>query len=109
VLLGKSSAPKAEAAGLGRPKEDTAAVINLIIEKAAKFEVRSLFSRFLSCLLAQVSLNARSSGSPPSVSFIQAWKQCSDWAETAAGTYNLRPPQVLEKLLIDLSFRMAEL
>jgi len=109
VLLGKSSAPKAEAAGLGRPKEDTAAVISLIIEKAAKFEVRSLFSRFLSCLLAQVSVSARPPGSPPSVSFSQAWKQCSDWAETAAGTYNLRPQQVLEKLLIDLSLRMAEL
>jgi DNA polymerase III subunit gamma/tau len=109
VLLGKSSAPKAEAAGLGRPKEDTAAVINLIIEKAAKFEVRSLFSRFLSCLLAQVSMSARSSGSPPSVSFSHAWKECSDWAETAAGIYNLRPSQVLEKLLIDLSLRMAEL
>jgi len=109
VQLGKSSAPKAEVAGLGRPKEDTAAVINLIVEKAAKFEVRSLFSRFLSCLLAQVSMSAMSSGTAPSVSFSQAWKQCSDWAETAAGTYNLRPPQVLEKLLIDLSLRMAEL
>jgi DNA polymerase-3 subunit gamma/tau len=109
VMLGKSSAPKAEAAGLGRPKEDSAAVINLIIEKAAKFEVRSLFSRFLSCLLAQVSMSARSSASPPSVAFSQAWKRCSDWAETAAGTYNLRPPQVLEKLLIDLSLKMAKL
>jgi len=109
VMLGKSSAPKAEAAGLGRPKEDAAAVINLIVDKAAKFEVRSLFSRFLSCLLAQVSVSAKSSGSPPSVSFSQAWKQCSEWAETAAGIYNLRPPQVLEKLLIDLSLRMAEI
>jgi len=109
VLLGKSSAPKAEAAGLGRPKEDTAAVINLIIEKAAKFEVRSLFSGFLSCLLAQVSMSVRSFDSPPSVSFSQIWKQCSNWAETAAGIYNLRPAQVLEKLFIDLSLRMAEL
>jgi DNA polymerase-3 subunit gamma/tau len=109
VLLGKFSAPKAEAAGLGRPKEDTAAVVNLIIEKAAKFEVRSLFSRFLSCLLEQVSISVRAADSMPSVSFSQMWKQCSAWAETAAGIYNLRPPQVLEKLFIDLSLRMAEL
>jgi DNA polymerase III subunit gamma/tau len=109
VLLGKSSAPKAEAAGLGRPREDTASVINLIIEKAEKFELRSLFSRFLSCLLAQVSLSLRSSDSLPSVSFSQTWKESSNWAETAAGIYNLRPAQVLEKLFIDLSLRMAQL
>jgi len=109
VLLGKSNAPKAEAAGLGRPREDTSAVINLIIEKAEKFELRSLFSRFLSCLLAQVSLSQRSSDSLPSVSFSQTWKESSNWAETAAGIYNLRPAQVLEKLFIDLSLRMAQL
>jgi len=109
VLLGKSSAPKAEAAGLGRPREDTSAVINLIIEKTEKFELRSLFSRFLACLLAQVSLSMRSSDSLPSVSFSQVWKECSNWAETAAGIYNLRPAQVLEKLFIDLSLRMAQL
>ena len=109
VLLGKSCAPKAEAAGLGRSREDTAAVINLIIEKAEKFELRSLFSRFLACLLAQVSLSMRSSDSLPSVSFSQAWKESSNWAETAAGIYNLRPAQILEKLFIDLSLRMSQL
>jgi DNA polymerase-3 subunit gamma/tau len=117
VLLGKTSAPKAEAAGLGGPREDTAAVINLIIEKAEKFELRSLFSRFLSCLLEQVSMSRRaaeslSSALPsalPSVSFSQAWRECSNWAETAAGIYNLRPAQVLEKLFIDISLRMAQL
>jgi len=109
VLLGKSSAPKAEAAGLGRPREDTAAVINLIIEKAEKFELRSLFSRFLACLLEQVSMSRRAADSLPSVSFSQTWKECSNWAETAAGIYNLRPAQVLEKLFIDLSIRMAQL
>jgi len=109
ILLGKSCAPKAEAAGLGRPLEDTAAVINLVIEKAEKFELRSLFSRFLACLLAQVSMSFKSSASPPEVSFSQAWKECSNWAETAAGIYNLRPAQVLEKLFIDLSQRMAGL
>jgi DNA polymerase-3 subunit gamma/tau len=113
VLLGKASAPKAEAAGLGRPREDTAAVINLIIEKAEKFELRFLFSRFLACLLAQVSISNRTANSLPSalpsVSFSQTWKECSNWAETAAGIYNLRPAQVLEKLFIDLSLRMAQL
>jgi len=109
LLLGKASAPKAEAAGLGRPREDTAAVVNLIIEKAEKFELRSLFSRFFACLLAQVSVSNRTANSMPSVSFSQTWKECSNWAETAAGIYNLRPAQVLEKLFIDLSLRMAQL
>ena len=51
VLLGKSSAPVAEAAGFGRPKGDAAAVVALVLDKAEKFEARSLFPRFLCFLL----------------------------------------------------------
>ena len=118
VLLGKYSAPKAEAAGFGRPKEDSGPVIALILEKAGKFEVRSLFSRFLNYLLEQVSKSQRAVPTPPQnkndemvlprSSFFEIWAACCGWAESAVGTYNLRPAPVLEKLFTDLSRGMAE-
>jgi DNA polymerase-3 subunit gamma/tau len=112
VLLGKYSAPKAEAAGLGRPKDDSAPVVAVILEKADKFELRSLFSRFLYYLLENVSLSQRTDAAPsfiPSITYHEIWAKSCNWAESAVGTYNLRPAQVLEKLFTDLSRGMAEL
>jgi DNA polymerase-3 subunit gamma/tau len=119
VLLGKYGAPRAEAAGFGRPKEDSGPVIALILEKAAKFEVRSLFSRFLYYLLQIISESQRAIPTPPQnkndemvlprSSFFEIWAACCGWAENAVGTYNLRPAPVLEKLFTDLSRGMAEL
>jgi len=105
VLLGKYSASRA--AGLGRPQEDSSAVIALILEKAQKFELRQLFSRFLSCLLEQVS--SSHAAFLPAVPYNELWRKCCNWAETASRTYNLRPAQVLEKLFLDLSRGMASL
>ena len=107
LLLGKYAAPKAEAAGFGRPRLNSAELISVILDKADKFEIRSLFSRFLSCLLEQVSLSFALI--LPSVSYNELWRKNLDWAEKAAGVYNLRAAQVLEKLFIDLSREMAEL
>ena len=109
VLLGKYSAPRAEAAGLGRPEEDSGAVITHILEKAAKFELRRLFSGFLACLLEQVSRSQRQAALLPPVSYNELWKDSSKWAETAVGIYNLRPAQALEKMFTDLSRGMADL
>jgi hypothetical protein len=109
VLLGKFCAPKAEAAGLGRPQGNSDAVINLILEKAEKFQIRSLFPRFLSCLLEQVSLSQRLNNEIPSMSYHGLWRESTQWAGTAVGIYNLRPAQVLEKIFTDLSRGMAEL
>ena len=115
VLLGKSSAPVAEAAGFGRPKGDTAAVIAFILEKAEKFEARSLFPRFLCYLLEQVSACQRSCTSSNAGSsafspvYYDMWRECANWAESATGTYNLKPAQILEKMFIDLSRRMSKL
>jgi hypothetical protein len=117
ISLGKFSAGKAETTGLGRPKGEAAAVITLILEKAEKFETRSLFSRFLNFLLEQASLSqSRSTSSEsdtnsplPSVAYNELWKQCVNWAGTAAGLYNLRPADTLEKLFTDLSRGMAKL
>ncbi|MDR1803341.1 MAG: DNA polymerase III [Treponema sp.] len=123
VLLGKYSAARAEAAGLGRPKDDSGPVIAVILEKADKFEVRSLFPRFLSYLLQIVSQSQStprqteneeavlpdSSLQIPHPSFFEMWMKGCNWAESAVGTYNLRPAPVLEKLFTDLSRGMAEL
>jgi len=109
VLLGKSSAPRAEAAGMGRPGLDAAAVIAQIVEKAGGFEIRSLFSRFLYFLLEQVSLGLKSPSFLPSPAYNELWTKCSAWAETAVGVYKLRPAQAMEKLFTDLSRGMASL
>ncbi|MCL2232178.1 MAG: DNA polymerase III, partial [Treponema sp.] len=118
VRLGKFTAPLAEAAGFGRPQGEASAVIPLILEKADKFEIRSLFSRFLCCLLEQVSLSQRQGGteenaeSPsflPSAAYNEVWKKCISWGETAVSSYRLSPTLVLEKLFTDLSRGMAEL
>ena len=128
ILLGKYAAPKAEAAGLGRPQGEVAAVVAAVLEKAGKFEVRSLFSRFLYCLLEHVSLSQRhsepdaadatdsnTSGTNtakaflPSVAYNEVWKKSASWGETAVSSYRLMPTLVLEKLFTDLSRGMAEL
>jgi len=123
VLLGEYSAARAEAAGFGRPKDDSGPVIAVILEKADKFEVRSLFSRFLYYLLEQISQSQstpqqteneeavpqNSSLQIPYSSFFEMWVNGCNWAESAVGTYNLRSAPVLEKLFTDLSRGMAEL
>jgi DNA polymerase-3 subunit gamma/tau len=105
VLLGKSNAPLAEAAGLGRPKGDAGVVVALILEKAESFEIRSLFPRFLFFLLEKVSKSQKN----PFPVYNEMWKDCCNRAKTSVGVYNLRPVQALEKLFTDLSSGMAKL
>ncbi|MCL2601276.1 MAG: DNA polymerase III [Treponema sp.] len=64
VLLGKFTAPRAEAAELGRPQGHSAAVVLTVLEKADKFEIRPLFSRFLSCLLDNAAASQRVANPP---------------------------------------------
>jgi len=109
VLLGKLNAPLAEASGLGRPMGDAAGVLTLVLEKAQKFEVRSLFSRFLFCLLEQVSASQKNSQTAFNPSYNEIWRDCTGWAESAVGVYNIKPAQALEKLFIDVSLRLAKL
>ena len=117
LLLENQAATKAEEAGLGRPKGEAAELIPLIIGKAENFEIRSMFSHFLGCVLEQVSLGQRYTGSgdaenPPSnlpgPLYNEMWKKGINWAASAVLTYNLRPAQVLEKLFTDISRGMAE-
>ena len=109
ILLGKYCAPRAEAAALGRPCADGGGVVAVILEKAEKFEIRSLFPRFLHCLLDEVSMSMREASFLPPDAFYELWKKSTAWAENSVGNYNLRPAQVLEKLFTDLSRGMAEL
>ncbi|MCL2093558.1 MAG: DNA polymerase III [Treponema sp.] len=104
IKLGKLSSPIAEAAQLGRPQEQGSQVCALILQKAGSFEIRSLFSRFLSALLDQVS----QSQVPPGLAFSDLWREHIAWADTAVGIYRLRSSQVLEKLFTDLSRGMAQ-
>lgn len=111
VRLGQYNAPIAEAAGLGRPNPEAGAAVELILNKAEKFAIRSLFSRFLMSLSDHASMRFQAAQDSylPRPDYYEMWKKSLSWANEAAGTYNLRPVQVLEKLFIRLSREMAEL
>jgi DNA polymerase-3 subunit gamma/tau len=111
VLLGKYTAPRAEAAGLGRPQSESSAVVPVIVAKAGKFEIRSLFSRFIFLLLEQVSLSRKEAPPDflPALAYNELWKKCSAWVESAVLTYKLQAAPALEKFFTDLSRGMAGL
>ena len=102
LSLAKSSALKAEHAGYGRPETMAAGLVNTILEEAEKFEIRSLFSRFLGLVLEHVSGN-------PVPAHNEVWKKNILWADTAVSLYRIRPAQALEKLFSDLSRGLAQL
>ena len=104
TALGKYASSIAEEAGLGRPRGDMTAITGIVLEKADNFTVRSLFSRFLFCLLEQASRSGARS-----IAYNEVWRKCVLWAGNAAGLYNIRPAQVLEKLFTDLSRELAGL
>ncbi|MDR3123541.1 MAG: DNA polymerase III [Treponema sp.] len=100
LRLGSRCAAIAEEAGLGRPLEDRRSLTAKVLEGADKFESRGRFSRFLRSLLvlAGESLGA----SPEAVAYRDMWSAAVREAETAAGTYNLSPSMVLERLISSL-------
>jgi len=110
VLLGKYAARGAEAAGLGRPQGEVAAVIALVLDKTEGFEIPSLFPRFLGCLAELVSRSfGEASSFLPGVAYNELWKKSLNWAESAVKVYRLRAAHVLEKLFLDLGRGMAGL
>jgi DNA polymerase-3 subunit gamma/tau len=110
TLLGKHASARAAQAGLER-RGDSAEVSAGVMEKAGNFSFRSLFSRFLQCLLSLVSesLTANPSPSPSIIGYNELWKKCTAEAESAVMTYNLTPGPVLERLFTVLSRGLAEL
>jgi DNA polymerase-3 subunit gamma/tau len=111
VLLGKHTAPIAEASGLGRPLTECAQVSAKVIKGADNFEIHSLFLAFLRSLLTMVSSSQKQAASP-STSFIaynELWRECTARAESAVLTYNQSVSLALEMLFIGLSRGMADL
>lgn len=104
VALGRAAAIRAEAAGMGRPVGDPRAATAAALEKAGKFEPRSLFPVFLERLLrlAAIPLRDESSGSAAS-SIAAAWAEAARRAENAVGTYNQAPALALERFFLELA------
>jgi DNA polymerase-3 subunit gamma/tau len=110
TLLGKHASARSAMAGLER-RRDSAGVSAGVLEKAGNFSFRSLFSRFLQCLLSLVSesLKSNPSPSPLVIGYNELWKKHTAEAESAVMTYNLNPGLVLERLFTVLSRDLAEL
>jgi DNA polymerase-3 subunit gamma/tau len=106
VSLGKYTAPIAEAAGLGRPLEDTKSLVSAVLEGAENFELRSRFSQFLQFLLTLIgeSLNA---GDTDAIAYRDIWRTAVREAEIAVGTYNLNPALALDRLALELRRSMV--
>lgn len=98
VLLGKRAAPIAEAAGLGRPRQDIPGMTAAVLGGTANFEPRSLFPRFLKCLLDYAG--GGKAAAPPW--YYEAWRRRAAEAAEAVGIWNQSPALVLERLATEL-------
>ena len=110
VLLGKFSTTIAEAAGLEKTR-DSREIIAKVLDETSNFEVRSMFTRFISLLMAVVldSLKTSSSHSTCVITFLDLWKKYTGETETAAMIYNQNPGLALERLFVCVSRGMAGL
>jgi DNA polymerase-3 subunit gamma/tau len=117
IMLGKYTAPIAEAGGLGRPLEDLRAVLEKVLGGLENFEVRSLFSRFLSQLLALISesfrsllISPREFPAPHSlwIPYNDIWRKAIKETEIAVNTYNQNPALALERLGTELRRALGE-
>jgi DNA polymerase-3 subunit gamma/tau len=109
VSLGKYTAPIAESAGLGRPREDIRSLVSAVLKGAENFGLRSAFSQFLQCLLTLVgeSLNTMPPD-PGAIACRDQWREEIREAETAVGTYNLSPALTLDRLAWELREAMTQ-
>jgi DNA polymerase-3 subunit gamma/tau len=106
VLLGKHTAPVAEAAGFGRPG-DGRETIALLLAQTGNFEARS-FPRFLNAVLSLVSAALREGTVKPGfIAYIEIWRKYSREAEAAAGTWNQNAALALERLFSRLKDAMV--
>jgi DNA polymerase-3 subunit gamma/tau len=107
VLLGKYTAPLAEAVGLGR-SGDVRELIPRILAETGNFEARS-FSRFLGNLLSLVSGAFRGNVKPDFIPYIEMWRRNTGEADLAVGSYNQNPALALERLFFGLRETMISL
>jgi DNA polymerase-3 subunit gamma/tau len=106
VLLGKNTAPLAEAAGFGR-SGDSRETISFLLAETGNFEARS-FPRFLGAVLSLVSGALREGNANPElIMYIELWRKYSREAEAAVGTWNQNPALALERLFSRLKEAMV--
>jgi DNA polymerase-3 subunit gamma/tau len=107
AALDRHTAAIAEQGGLGG-EGAIRGVLAETLKGAQNFEVPGLFSRFLGLLLTLVSAGLR--GEPPGpekIALGDLWLRAVREAEAAAGTYNQRPPVVLDRLFTELRRAMT--
>ncbi|HCM27977.1 MAG: hypothetical protein A2Z99_05830 [Treponema sp. GWB1_62_6] len=104
VSLGRSSAPRAEAGGLGRPLADPRSACARTAEAAGKFEPRSLFRPFLDGVLRYAALPLRDGTAGPSAAALASdWSMAVRSADEAVAVYNQSPALALERLFHELA------
>jgi hypothetical protein len=117
VVLGKYTVPIAEAGGLGRPPEDLRVVLAKVLGGLENFEIRGLFSQFLSRLLALVSESFKSALVSPQefpaphsqwILYNDIWRNAVKETEIAVNTYNQNPALALERLGTELRRALGE-
>ncbi|MDR3334446.1 MAG: DNA polymerase III [Treponema sp.] len=108
VDLGAYTAPIAE--GLGRPLRTAQGTVSKVLEGAANFEVRSLFSQFLNRVLTLISESlCRRSAGPSGLGCAELWAAQVKEALTAVSTYNQSPALALDRLYAELRQAMGVL
>jgi DNA polymerase-3 subunit gamma/tau len=106
TLLGKNTAPVAEAAGFGR-SGDSRETISFLLTETGNFEARS-FPRFLAAVLSLVSGALREGNANPGfIVYIELWRKYSEEADAAVGTWNQNPALALEGLFTRLKDAMV--
>jgi DNA polymerase-3 subunit gamma/tau len=105
--LGKFAAPIAREAGLGDPSDDSGDIIARVLAGAGKFEVRSLFSRFLGAVLLVVS-RSWTEPDPARIGYHEIWKKYIGEADTAVGTFNQQTALALDRLISGLKGALVE-
>jgi DNA polymerase-3 subunit gamma/tau len=108
AALDRYTSAIAEQGGLGEEAGDIRGVLAGTLKGAQNFEVPGLFSRFLGLLLTLVSAGLW--GEPPGqekIALGDIWLRAVREAEEAAGTYNQRPPVVLDRLFTELRRAMT--
>ena len=108
VDLGKHASAIAMEAGLEKTRECREAV-GKIMEKTFNFEIRSLYPRFIKCLLGLVTESQKNSASHSVqvMDFLELWMKCAAEAESSVMVYNQNPGLALERLFINSCRGMA--
>ena len=107
-FLAQSWGPSISSMGLDTPTSPRMAS-QLVLERSAKFEPRTVYSRFLAAVLDCLRPALREAMAPGStLSLAQRWKDIVRSSESAVLTYNQSPPQALDALFFDLFSALSQ-